>query len=269
MFIITEWLERYEVNDKGQPAKAGDKLRKSKLEYIRSKIHGRAQSAGFAAMQYIAGQYAYETFGLFLKFLEIMGAEKSENRQGPLLNAQGQPATLEDLAFICRFPIERVEFALQVLCHHKVRWMMKINNIEDKQEIPEIPGKSGPFLNTTQLNTTQHNTNNTHPPRARGGSSTPTNSVGDSRTQYAIEDVENACILMGIPKSKAQSYFDQYESQGWNKGNGQPITNLAAHMAKRWDSESGSWDFDKKREAEKRNKTIADKVAELKREGKI
>lgn len=37
MYVITEWIERYEVSDKGQPARPGDKLRVRPLEDIRNK----------------------------------------------------------------------------------------------------------------------------------------------------------------------------------------------------------------------------------------
>ncbi len=113
MYEITEWLERYEVNDKGQPAKPGDKLRVSPLEYIRSKVHGRSQGAGFARLQAVAGHRCYEVFGVFQKFLEISGSESGGNR-GKLLNEKGEPATIEDLAFILRTTEKKIEFSLQV-----------------------------------------------------------------------------------------------------------------------------------------------------------
>jgi hypothetical protein len=61
---------------------------------------------------------------------------------------------------------------------------------------------------------------------------------------FEIEDCKNACFRNGIPESNAQSYFDQYASQGWKKGNGQLITNLQSHMAKRWNKARQCWDFD-------------------------
>lgn len=133
MYVITEWLERYEVNDKGQPARRGDKLRVRPLEYIRSKVHGRSQGAGFLAMQTVAGERDYEVFGLFEKFLEIAGCEKG-GRRGALLNHRGQPATIEELALTCRKPTERVKFALEVLTNSQVGWMVEI----DSAKFPEI-----------------------------------------------------------------------------------------------------------------------------------
>lgn len=61
---------------------------------------------------------------------------------------------------------------------------------------------------------------------------------------YSLQQVKDACFANGIPENHAQSYFDQYNSQNWLKGNGQQITNLQSHMAKRWNKSKGCWDFD-------------------------
>jgi len=132
MYVITEWFERYEVNEHVRPAKPGDTLRAKPLDYIRSKVHGRKMSAGFARMQSIAGERAYEVFGYFHKFLEIAGCEKSATR-GKLLTHQGKPATAEDLAFDLRAPLEQVKNALSVLTNPQVAWV---------QELTENPAKS-------------------------------------------------------------------------------------------------------------------------------
>jgi hypothetical protein len=63
---------------------------------------------------------------------------------------------------------------------------------------------------------------------------------------YAIQQVKDACVMNGIPDSNAQSYFDQYNSQGWVKANGQVIMNLQSHIAKRWNKAKQCWDFDLK-----------------------
>jgi len=150
MYIITEWLERYEVNDKGQPARLGDKLRVRRLEYIRSKLHGRSRSAGFAAMQRRAGEEkAYEVFGIFQKLLEIAGDEVGGKR-GVLLNARGNPATPRDLALILSATEESVEFALQVLVDPEVGWIQEVNSLEF-QENQENPGDLGEVKTTDSL----------------------------------------------------------------------------------------------------------------------
>lgn len=133
MYVINEWLERYEVNDKGQPAREGDKLRVRPLDYIRAKCHGKRRSAGFAALQEKTGDKAFEVFGLFIKFTEIAGDDIGGKR-GNLLNARGNPASPKDIAQMLSFPLEKIEYALEVLTSDEIYWM---------QHIPEFPGKSG------------------------------------------------------------------------------------------------------------------------------
>lgn len=312
--MITEWFERYEVNEKGHPAKPGDKLRKGRLDYIRSKVHGRSQSAGFAAMQSVAGEYAYEVFGLFHKFLEIKGHAEAEKRSGPLLNARNEPATIEDLAFICRWPVERVRHALAVLCHPRVEWMFVLNSHQESSELldtidsrkfpefpegseqglgcpdshfpgiprkngilpkigdpeqkngidcpsPHFPGIPGRFLNTTQHNTRYTIHTHSKGKRAEAFELKPTGMGGNDQVSYALQDCIDACVMVGIPKPNAQSYYDHYNSQGWKKANSQPITSLRSHMVKRWDRAAQCWDFDRsqsngfRREATKANQS--------------
>ena len=69
-------------------------------------------------------------------------------------------------------------------------------------------------------------------------------------TCFTIQQVKDACIPNGIPENNAQSYYDHYNSQGWKKANGQQITNLQSHMAKRWNKAKLCWDFDEKKKNE-------------------
>jgi hypothetical protein len=88
-------------------------------------------SAGFARMQYVAGDRAYEVFGFFQKFLEIAASEYRD-RRGKLLTHQGKAATADDLAFDLRAPLEQVKNALTILTSPQVAWL---------QEVTEIPAK--------------------------------------------------------------------------------------------------------------------------------
>jgi len=86
---------------------------------------------------------------------------------------------------------------------------------------------------------------------------------------YTLKEVQDACIANGIPASNAQSYFDQYNSQDWKKGNGQQITNLQSHMVKRWDKSKQIWDFDSGRGKNQADETTAKQVERMEREGKL
>lgn len=85
-------------------------------------------------------------------------------------------------------------------------------------------------------------------------------------TCYTIQQVKDACTVLGISEQQAESYTDHYGSQGWKKANGQPITELRGHMRKRW---TGSgWDFDEKSE-KKRGSNSDSALAKLKAEGRL
>lgn len=146
MYVITEWLERYEVNDKGDQAKPGDRLRVRPLDFVRSKVHGRSRGAGFNAMQYQAKNKTYEIFGLFHKFLEIAASEQRQKR-GCLLNARGEPAGIEDLSFILDTTADVIDNAMQVLTNKKVAW---ITNVSDDvfRKFRENPECENPHENT-------------------------------------------------------------------------------------------------------------------------
>jgi len=202
MYIITEWIERYEVNEKGDQARLGHKLRVRPLEFIRSKVHGRSRGAGFAAMQHHAGDRAYEVFGLFHKFLEIAGCEPRDKR-GQLLNARGNPAKIDELAFVLGTTIESVEYAMQVLINPQVGWIQEVpddefrkfpenpENEKQQQKIDQDSGNSGnsgknpesyvtePNRTETERNETERNETPQENPEEQQNSQAIHKSVGD------------------------------------------------------------------------------------------
>jgi len=153
MFVITEWLERYEVSKKGAPAVDGDDLRVGPLSYIRSAVHGRQMSLGFRKLQKFSGKSnVYRNFGIFQKFLEIAGDIKIPLRDGTLYNEQDKPATIEDLCFMLDLPKQTLMSAIQALI--KSGWMDDYGNF---QNLPKIPGISGTLqeLNSIQYKSIQ------------------------------------------------------------------------------------------------------------------
>lgn len=134
MYLITEWIERYEVNEKGGPARNGRDLRAGPLSYIRWKVNGKKQGLGYRRLLQIAGPRAMEVLGIFGKLLEISADQKREHR-GKILNEKHDEATLEDLQFILGIQQEQIENAVVVL--KKLGWIDEIS-----QEIPGNPGKS-------------------------------------------------------------------------------------------------------------------------------
>lgn len=131
---------------------------------------------------------------------------------------------------------------------------------ENEKKTPPDPLKeeTNSNSNLNRRNTAQHarNTNS-----VEYGCATQRNSCTQT---YSIEQVKDACNLLGIPEQHAQSYFDQYDSQGWKKGNNQPITELRGHMKKRWTGKG--WDFDEKKG---KSKTSDDALEQLRKEGRL
>ena len=204
MYVITEWFERYEVNDKGQPARAGDKLRVKPLDYVRSKVHGRAKGAGFQAMQRLAKERTWEVFGQFQKFLEIAGCENHDKR-GRLLNARRRPASDEDLAFILGVPVETVQHTMQVLTNKQVEWILVVpdDSFQEFQENQEstkqdqIPGIPGAFINRTEPNRTETEQNSTEP----NGSGNRTNSPEQNPAEQTDQNTASALNARSVSAS--------------------------------------------------------------------
>lgn len=149
MFIIAGWKELYEVNEKGRPVSSQDeKLRANPLDYIRLRNHGRSKGLGFRRMEWMTRdkKMTWDTFGKFCKMLEIAGSAPGGQR-GILLNEKGQPASVEDLAFLFDVPITEMQFTMDVLCDRQVHWVHDtelaypepVGNSEVTDSLPAIP----------------------------------------------------------------------------------------------------------------------------------
>ncbi len=161
MYVITEWFERYEVNDEGRAAKKGDTLRKFGLKHVRCRVHGRSMSAGFSAMMELAGDATYSVFGIFIKLLEVAGCEIA-GRRGMLLNHQGKPATATDLAFYLKIPVAKMQSALDILTNTQVQWVAEVadNFAEKRGETRTSAGKRGALYNTVESKSKRNTTVN-------------------------------------------------------------------------------------------------------------
>lgn len=85
--------------------------------------------------------------------------------------------------------------------------------------------------------------------------------------QYTEKEVEDACIVNGIPDTNAQSYFDHFNAQGWVRANGQPIKNLQSHVKRMWDAARNCWVFDAKKHQQE--ETIHEQAERLRRAGEL
>jgi len=144
MFKIVDWVDLYEVNDRGDPAKPGESLRRKPLDYIRLRNHGRAVGLGFRRMQSLTRdkRLTWDTFGKFCKLLEIAGAAPGSQR-GMLLNEKGLPASVEDLAFLFDVPVDDMQFTMDVLCDPLVHWVHNNGQSPSPVNNSEVPNSSG------------------------------------------------------------------------------------------------------------------------------
>lgn len=143
MFTIYEWRQRYEVSLKGREPKGDEELRVGPLAYVRLKVYGHRQGAGYRRLQQACGKRFLEVFGIFCKFLEISGNEPREKR-GSLYNEKDEAATIEDIAFILGATEEQVRFAVDRLC--QLGWVLDDGEQERKE----------PKERTTKGNTIKH-----------------------------------------------------------------------------------------------------------------
>ncbi len=156
---INEWRERYEVNDKGQPARLGDKLRAGPIRYIRSKVWGRSRGEGWQILLDLCQDQpldvdqapisqCFECFGVFEKLLEIAADQEA--------NARGRLPSIDRLSRILGYKHQlkpRLEKILQTLGHKDLAWLVP----GDSQNIPEKPGNAR--LNETKRNLTHKQLN--------------------------------------------------------------------------------------------------------------
>jgi hypothetical protein len=142
-YKITEWLERYEVNSKGQPARTGDELRAKPLDYIRQKANGRKQGEGYRRLLNVAGrENAMQVFGIFLKCLEIAGDAKRGER--------GILPPIPELSFLIDVPESQVKNAIEVMI--KLNWIS-----ENAGNSPQILAAYITKPNPTEHNITEQN----------------------------------------------------------------------------------------------------------------
>ena len=230
MITIVEWTERYEVSEKNAPAKNGDPLRAGPLQYIRLKVHGHQNGVGFRRLKIVAGTRAMEVFGIFCKILEIAGNQRRDMR-GCLYNEKGNPASVNDLAFILDIPAEQVDNALSVLSCEEVGWIIdserkkvpkkesntiQLNTYSRLPQIPVIPGivqEPPPAADENALIST------TEPPK-RKPRTLPLPALDDI-IEYINQHPEYSDV-------EPEAFFNHYEARGWKYGRGIDMKNWKA-----------------------------------------
>lgn len=136
-YRITEWNERYEVNDKGRPWGDGDKKRAGSLEYVRLKVHGYSQGLGWRRLIAAVGpRRAPVVFGIFVKMLEL-AADTARDGRGVIEDSAETP-----LSFVLSLDEQDIRESLEALC--QLRWIQKIEEPQgEPREVRESPASTG------------------------------------------------------------------------------------------------------------------------------
>lgn len=193
-YRIREWHERYDVNNHGHAWKQGDELRRSPLEFIRSRVYGRSLPQGYRKLNRIAGRDAPTVFGVFMKLLEI-SADNTPDLRGFLCDTRGRGLSSEEIADILDWPRDVVAKCLEFLCHVDLRWievatgpeLAIVRKPKAERENAGHSGNSGRAGNAGDSPSIQSNSNQGN-----------TRSI-PRRTADAV-DIDESCPLEGFPR---------------------------------------------------------------------
>ncbi|GAG16616.1 unnamed protein product, partial [marine sediment metagenome] len=124
VYYIRNWKEDYEVSTDGRAAKPDQKLRSNALKYVRLKVNGHSQRAGYRRLEKLAktSTRMEGTWAVWCKLLE-MAANQERQYRGWILTERQAPATAEDIAFFTGFRLKTIRTALELLSHPQVAWI--------------------------------------------------------------------------------------------------------------------------------------------------
>ncbi len=126
-WYIVDWFARYEVTIKGNAAGADvplADLKQGHHRYVRQKVNGRHKGQGYQRLAQVARTVARleACMCVFPKLLEI-AADDEPGLRGWIVDEQGSPATIEDLAFFTGFRPKTIETALEILSDPRIQWL--------------------------------------------------------------------------------------------------------------------------------------------------
>lgn len=212
-YRITEWEERYEVNEKGRAWKPGEEKRAGPLTYIRSKVHGRSQGLGWRKLIEAAGsRKAPGVFGIFQKLLELSADQKCEDR-GFIQDDPDCP-----VSFVLGLDNRDVQFAISVLL--AIGWLGQGDGQSgDSRKLPEIP----------QVSPQSYHIISDHIRSEQVRSDPPIAPLKRGARQFvppSLEDVQE--YIRANPELNnvdAQTFWKGFSDGGWIDTQGKPVRN--------------------------------------------
>lgn len=93
--------------------------------------------------------------------------------------------------------------------------------------------------------TPQNRSEESRSEESRVGQMTSPRRQGDVKG-FTLTHIQDCCYQVGIPDSKAESYYAHYGAQGWKTGSGQPITDPRLHMQQShvWNRRERCWTWE-------------------------
>lgn len=165
-YSITDWRDRYEVNESGNAARPDDALRKGALKFIRAQVHGKDWSPSYREFNRICGPDAPAVYGVFCKLRELQ-ADNTADFRDCIRDHKGREMTGEQIAASIGWPEKTVLKCLSLLCHEDIGWVSPLasplNQDQDQDQDQyntrdlgksvnsrESPGKSGKVREYTE-----------------------------------------------------------------------------------------------------------------------
>lgn len=158
-YSISEWRERYEVSDKGHPARPDDNLRRGPLEYIRAPVHGKNWSQSYREFNRVLGSDAAAAYGLFCKLRELQ-AENPAQFRDCIRDHKGREMGAAEIAGVLGWPEKQVAKLLDALASEDVGWLSRDpdpdknvdhNHNNTTQAARKVPAASGSAGNSQKI----------------------------------------------------------------------------------------------------------------------
>lgn len=233
-YSIREWRERYEVSDKGHPARQDDNLRRGPLEYIRAPVHGKNWSQSYREFNRILGADAPAAYGLFCKLRELQAENPSQFRDC-IRDHKGREMGAAEIAGVLGWPEKQVAKLLEVLSSEEVGWVACVrdpdqdhnhnNTTQASRKLPENPGSSG---NSRQKRESEYS------PEFLEFFSLYPNKDAKKDAFKAFEQIDGYSHMEAIKEALAW----QVKQEKWTKDNGKYVPLPATYLrGKRWEDE--------------------------------
>ncbi|HUV64214.1 MAG TPA: hypothetical protein VMW24_09960 [Sedimentisphaerales bacterium] len=137
MHCIADWDENYEVDKDGRSWKEGKDFFAGALPYTRAPSR-RDWPVRVLQIRELVGDDVHAIVGVFERLCGVVACEKRPRREGGIIrNSRGDPASVHDIARMLLWSDEKTEWALDILCHVDVEWVVLAQDPQDSADSSE------------------------------------------------------------------------------------------------------------------------------------